>query len=71
MSTRLKKLEKARKEMFWEKRLHWKFTRDVCEVFGERSWQGLRAGYLGNVFAAQEKGYRPWYRVSVMQYDDC
>ena len=55
-----KRVEKTRMECFLGKRLHGKFMRDVTKVADARSWQWLRAGYLGKgtegyVFAAQEQ----------------
>ena len=42
-----KRVEKTRMECFLGKRLHGKFMRDVFKVADGRSWQWLRAGYLG------------------------
>ena len=58
-----KRVEKSRMECFLGKRLHGKFMRDVSKVADARSWQWLRAGYLGKgtegyVFAVQEQALR-------------
>lgn len=54
-----KRVDQERKNRFGEKVLHGRYFRDVKEVSGERSWQWVRAGYMGKnlegfVFAAQE-----------------
>ena len=42
-------VKEARKDMFWEKRLHGTSMKDVSEVADERlcHWHWLRGGYLG------------------------
>ena len=68
-----KRVQKERRENFLQKRLHGKFMRDVSEVADERSWQWLRAGYLGKgtegfVFAAQEQALRTrFFRATIQK----
>lgn len=68
-----KRVQKERRENFLEKRLHGKFMRDVSEVADERSWQWLRAGYLGKgtegfVCAAQEQALRTrFFRATIQK----
>ncbi|KXJ19770.1 hypothetical protein AC249_AIPGENE21527 [Exaiptasia diaphana] len=68
-----KRVQKERRENFMQKRLHGKFMRDVSEVADERSWQWLRAGYLGKgtegfVFAAQEQALRTrFFRATIQK----
>lgn len=70
-----KRVEKERKESFLEKRLHGKYMRDVGEVANDRSWQWLRASYLGKgtegfVFASQEQALRTrFFRATIEEED--
>ena len=70
-----KRVEKTRMECFLGKRLHGKFMRDVSKVADARSWQWLRAGYLGKgtegyVLAAQEQAMRTrLFRTTIEQED--
>ena len=65
------RVESERIECFRAKRLHGKFLRDVSGVADPRSWQWLRAGYLGKgiegyVCAAQEQALRTrFFRASI------
>ena len=70
-----KRVEKTRMECFLGKRLHGKFMRDVSKVADARSWQWLRAGYLGKgteryVFAAQEQVLRTRFFRATIQRED-
>ena len=70
-----KRVEKARMECFLGKRLHGKFMRDVSKVADARSWQWLRAGYLGKgtegyVFAAQEQALRTKFFRATIERED-
>ena len=70
-----KRVEKTRMECFLGKRLHGKFMRDVSKVADGRSWQWLRAGYLGKgtegyVFAAYEQALWPrFFRATIERGD--
>jgi hypothetical protein len=58
-----KRVDKQRKDILKEKKLHGKFLVDVEEVADARSWQWIQGGYLAKsteayVFAAQEQALR-------------
>ena len=67
-----KRVEKTRMECFLEKRLHGKFKSKVADA---RSWQWLRAGYLGKgtegyVFAAQEQALWTRFFRATIEWED-
>ena len=62
-------------QCFLGKRLDGKFMRDVSKVADARSWQWLRAGYLGKgteayVFAAQEQALRRRFFSATIERED-
>ena len=56
-------VEKTKKEMFQEKRIHGKFTRYVSEVVDEKLWQCSRGLFLLPTSRLCKGGFfRPWLR---------
>ena len=69
------RVAEERKVRLSEKRIHGKFFRDVSEVADDRSWQWLRAGYLGKgtegfVCAAQEQALRTRFFRATIEKED-
>ena len=68
-------LKKERMEFVMGKRLHGKFLTDLSKVADARSWQWVRAGYLGKgtlryVFAAQEQALWTRFFHATIEWED-
>ena len=70
-----KRVEQENWDSLMEKKLHGKFWRDVRDIADKRSWQWMKAGYLGKnlegfICAAQEQALRTRCLRATIQRED-